>query len=367
LESTVQKLSGQLYEAALDASLVPLALENIAKALGCFSFHQLVFEADNYSVKAGWTGLSVPDAVQAAYEKHYVTLDARPLQAIHAGLGSVFDSNEVLSAKQVSRSELFQDFLIPNGVSHCLGGHTHSGHDSRVVVAFLSHADRPEFDSQQRHLMSELMPHFQKSAALMFQSQSVKAALGREKMLLNLIDAGAITLSTKLVPIDMNMRAQALLAKGSHLQTVGGQLVAKGGQGVQFSLSLMKVQRTGIPESLSIFPDDGGAPAHITISRVPSESAAPLIRQASLLVLVTQPEHQRIATVLQLMQLFGFSPAEARLARAMAHGKELDQYALEQGVKMSTVRTQSSVVYAKAKVRRQAELVRLLLSIPSVR
>lgn len=76
---------------------------------------------------------------------------------------------------------------------------------------------------------------------------------------------------------------------------------------------------------------------------------------------------RRVASAQQLISLFGLSPAEARLARALCHGETLEEYAEAQSVKLPTVRTQLRAVFAKTQTYRQVELVNLIAGIPPIR
>lgn len=76
---------------------------------------------------------------------------------------------------------------------------------------------------------------------------------------------------------------------------------------------------------------------------------------------------RRIASARQLMSLFGLSAAEARLARALCHGETLEEYAVSQGVKLPTIKTQLRAVFAKTKTDRQVTLVSLITGIPPLR
>jgi DNA-binding CsgD family transcriptional regulator len=69
----------------------------------------------------------------------------------------------------------------------------------------------------------------------------------------------------------------------------------------------------------------------------------------------------------QLVQLFRLSPAEARLARALALGKTPEEFATECELSMATVRTQLRKVFEKTGTARQAELMKLLVSVPPTR
>jgi len=76
---------------------------------------------------------------------------------------------------------------------------------------------------------------------------------------------------------------------------------------------------------------------------------------------------RRLATAAQLMQLFGLSPAEARLLRALVQGTTLDDYARECDVRLTTLKTQLKSLFAKTGTHRQADLVRLVMDVPAVR
>jgi DNA-binding CsgD family transcriptional regulator len=84
------------------------------------------------------------------------------------------------------------------------------------------------------------------------------------------------------------------------------------------------------------------------------------------MVLVSAPEEKRVSAS-ELSELYGLSPAECRLAMAVAYGKRLNDLAGEFGVQITTLRTQLSSILKKWEVERQSDLVRLISNIPVVR
>jgi DNA-binding CsgD family transcriptional regulator len=64
--------------------------------------------------------------------------------------------------------------------------------------------------------------------------------------------------------------------------------------------------------------------------------------------------------------LFGLTKGEAQVALGIASGKAADEIAHERAVSVGTVRTQLKALLQKTETDRQAELVRLLLTIPTV-
>lgn len=67
-----------------------------------------------------------------------------------------------------------------------------------------------------------------------------------------------------------------------------------------------------------------------------------------------------------LAALFGLSPAEARLARAVLTGCSANEYARQAGVRVATIRSQLHSIFVKTGVRRQAQLVALLSRVPAL-
>lgn len=68
----------------------------------------------------------------------------------------------------------------------------------------------------------------------------------------------------------------------------------------------------------------------------------------------------------RLEAMYRMSPAEAQLAEALVNGLSLKQYAEARHTTMNTVRTQLKAAAAKIGARRQADLVRIVLTGPAI-
>jgi DNA-binding CsgD family transcriptional regulator len=84
------------------------------------------------------------------------------------------------------------------------------------------------------------------------------------------------------------------------------------------------------------------------------------------MVLVSTPDEDRVSES-ELAELYGLTPAESRLAMAVASGRRLNELTGEFGVQVTTLRTQLSSILKKCEVERQSDLVRLISIIPVVR
>ncbi len=85
-----------------------------------------------------------------------------------------------------------------------------------------------------------------------------------------------------------------------------------------------------------------------------------LFAQALALLVITPVDRQAVPTAEVLQGLFDLTPAEARVARAIAEGKTVEAVAGANEVSRETIRSQLAAVLGKTGLSRQAELVALL-------
>lgn len=100
--------------------------------------------------------------------------------------------------------------------------------------------------------------------------------------------------------------------------------------------------------------------APLLTARTGGTTADGLHGVAHILVTVRDPDATQRLPVDVLQQQFDLTPAQARLAAALAAGDSLEDYARHAGVTVNTARTTLKSVFARTGCRRQAELVLML-------
>lgn len=85
-------------------------------------------------------------------------------------------------------------------------------------------------------------------------------------------------------------------------------------------------------------------------------------RDQAVAIYLIDPETPPSPSPSSIGDLYGLTPAEARLAAALARGLTLETAAVELGVTLTSARTYLKTVFAKMGVCRQAELVRQVLA-----
>ena len=89
-------------------------------------------------------------------------------------------------------------------------------------------------------------------------------------------------------------------------------------------------------------------------------SLTDMFNRQKIMISVLNFDFQRAISPAVLQDLFGFTPAESRLAVLLINGKSVIECADELGVRISTVREQLSNLFAKTRTSRQPELVSML-------
>lgn len=182
----------------------------------------------------------------------------------------------------------------------------------------------------------------------------------------------AVVLAQNARVIDCDHRGESFLRVGHALRLVAGRLCcAEAGTQPRFNSALRATSETGRTTNVLLHAPDPANRFSLTFSRIKPHASPgkdPDCPDAlEILCLVAPLDRRRIATAQQLMDLFGLSAAEARLARPLCHGNSVEEYAENQGLRLPTVRTQLRSAFRKTCTERRAQLVRLIAGIPAVR
>jgi DNA-binding CsgD family transcriptional regulator len=387
----VAELVGLLYEAAA----CPERWAEFLEALRRASAAERVFSSLS---STGLCDLSyqvgfLPEAVQA-YEQHYAALD--PLmqgfvQRMNRYGDWVGNWRSAASERTVLRSEVYHDFMLKNGdTDEC--GLIVSGMGDGLLggVSLLRGHD---FDDTAVELLRILQPHVKRAFGL---HRRLAEQRTHSSMLERSVDAARAAMASvdgsgRIIRISEAL--EALLAAGDGLRLEDGRLLAalasenailsklmrgaaetggNSGEGVAVRLERRPEQQGG---SALHSPASGGSlavsrrmpkrPLQVIVS--PFRSGEMLVEdRPAALVFVVDPDAQRPSSSRRLRELYGLSPMEASIGEAVAAGQEVKAIAASKGLTQDTVRFYLKSIFRKTGARRQSELVRLVLALPSV-
>ena len=109
----------------------------------------------------------------------------------------------------------------------------------------------------------------------------------------------------------------------------------------------------------------GGRELHLLVTPLPG-GFSPLGDEAPAVIFCSDPQASIALLSGRLETLYGMTPAEARLTEGLVSGQSLSEYADTRNVSINTVRSQLKAAAAKAGAKRQADLVRIVLTGPTI-
>jgi len=122
---------------------------------------------------------------------------------------------------------------------------------------------------------------------------------------------------------------------------------------------------TGVPDGSSLLLErrSGGPALRVTVTPFAAAMAARPSDLAAL-VYVSDPGSKPQSRAESMRKLYKLTPAEGRIADLLLEGLEVREVSQRLGVTLETARFHVKRVLAKTGVRRQSELVRLMLGLP---
>ncbi|MBL8318047.1 MAG: helix-turn-helix transcriptional regulator [Burkholderiaceae bacterium] len=313
-----------------------------------------------------------------AYVREYHRIDPRAALVARLGLGEWISCHQHFDDAFVARDRFYQDFLIPYGGRYVSAAKVHE--DAEIVAILGIHRGRG---------MQPLTGDEVALAARM--GRHVSTALGmwrRQRRLLEerlLGNAALDQLPHPVMLIDEQQRlhhanaaARRLLQANRALRLHEGALqLASPPCHHELLLALRRLRIGGGQSYRDDTPPVGraivrlGAPRcdhfmALVISRLrPDETMGAFGQRDLAMVLVHDLRRRAPVDRFVAASIFGFTPAEAAVAVAVAEGRTPADIAAEHGVARSTIRAQLNSVFAKMGVSRQAEVAGALASLPS--
>lgn len=372
-----RKLPGvlnQLYQTPLNPGEWTGFLSELVDATASRSARLLVMDRQAEQVHYS-TKVNIDDGQHRQYVDHFVNLCPwRPELALK-NPGRLYNTFHEFSCKQDQfyQTEFFNDWARSLDIEHGLCGTVY--HDDRYTVQLLIQrtGGQGAFPVPLTRQVNQLMPHVRQALQLnrtlaLQQQQNLSAQAAAEKAFM------------PFVLLDGMGRVVFASQRASRLMSMAGAISLEQGQlrlgcdraGFQFRQMIQRALQSGspaAPDVLVVFSDARSTPLRLIIEPFLQPVIGESLWQpeVSVTVFIQDPEEHLDIDQDVLARILGLTPAEARIAAGLALGRESGALAEEAGVSVHTVRTQIKSILAKTGLRRQTELVGLVLRSVAVR
>ena len=370
-DESLHHLIDLIYQAALDPERWPLVLKGLTSALGSTHASLFIHDFDSQFVQADATGtmfrtVGFEDWAVARYAEHFSARNVWIANETRLGSGNVVTSSMLYPDDELSRTDFYGDWLQPQNLFYSLGGIVDRRGAQASKLSVLRSRSQGAFEDSEVQFLQRLYPHVRRACELNQRIGLAEAdgALGRLAQRVAPLCLFALSATGEL--LHANAQGEAWLRDSGILSIWQRRLVAVQSQ-----------HESALREALRRTTQDG-APVHInlgdltnpgrclTLMRMPpGERFAKFGTRAELLGLLGDSVLRPLASNDQLAELFGLSPAEARLARALAEGESLDTLSQSRQVSRNTLRAQLQSALGKTGTDSQRALIRLVLAVPA--
>ncbi len=327
------------------------------------------------------------ESVARAYSEHWWLHDLWLHGALAQGLfraGWMGRGSDWVNPAALRESAFYKDFLLTMPAEHLLCAVLSDGSSAlRTPPMHLSLFRRPDqndFTPQDVQNLAAIYPHLHRAFDLHWQMKGAQEQLGVFHRSLDSMDfgvsffdtAGQLSFAnnaTKLIA----SRADSAWARGYFLPqntataspagspSVSSQAEPASAPHARDALgTLLMLAATG--EGGSKVLGDQTIALALPVS-APAKNGAGDARAAVMLLLIDR-HGKADAAVGFVIQAFGLSPAESRVLPLLIQGKTPAEIAQSLDLKLPTVRSQLSTIFAKTGTTRQQELIRLLGAVP---
>jgi DNA-binding CsgD family transcriptional regulator len=366
-ESDLASLIAAIYEAGIDFSLWPYALGRIASAFGVPSA-SMARQGRTPSECWGFA-VGIDPAMSDNYLEYYYGVDPLWQSASSTPAGTVQTDTMLIPRREFVRTEFFNDFLMPQSIAGLLNA-TVVVEEGRQSVVTL-HGDK-QFDEGHVALYKLLAPHLQRAVQI-----NIKMARAELKHIasvetLNRLVEGVLIVDLNANIMFANKAAEKFFADRDLRQNKGRLHANSTAETTRLHAVVAKCAqpRTQLQQSgfVSLRRQLGRSPLSLLIAPLPLETTqygleAP---QPMAVIFVNDPDMSNKPAVVQLREKFGMTPAEAGFAIEILNGDGIQAAADRLSISRATARTHLSRIFDKTGTRRQAELVRVLISTKNI-
>jgi DNA-binding CsgD family transcriptional regulator len=361
----ILQLIDEIYDAALDSRRWPKFIESLSEVFHCVG--GALLQRDRHSTEMGFIEFGGLDAgTRDAYQQYYCARSVW-MPAALAGSSEFAIGHELAPDKHsFERSEFYNDWLKPQGVYDAIGGVIERSSGALTVVTVLRAERAGLVTEPEKQVFARLMPHVRRAIDFHRRLHGVQLQRDGALQALDALHIGIVLTDRAGRPIFANRVAEDILSRGDGLALVRGQLRAAKPQDTRKLAALIQgAAKTSrglgqAPGGFLSLPTGTGTAVTVLVSPCPRlgllEPAALLFLGAPQLSL--RFEEQSIA------QRYGLTRAEAKLLQALVDGSRLTDYADTAGITLNTVKAHLKQIFAKTGIRRQADLIRLILADP---
>jgi DNA-binding CsgD family transcriptional regulator len=357
-EQRIARLISQVYGALLGNGSWQLFLDSLSSVLpngkATLFYHDTMARTGAFSLHSQFE----PERIEA-YSRYFCAKNPWMPKAIARPLDIGVRAEQMLLKSELVRTEFYTDFMRPQKLESAVGVTLFRDQGCNFMLSIL-HGSASDAEAQTAaSLLGTLAPHLREAFSYYRRAGVIASSAAAA---CDILGVGILAIGPDRRVRWSNAPGQGLVSSGDPVGTNACGRVTSAHPQVRETIDLtlklaMAGQSTGPRTVIVPARDDAQSVIRLTIM-VPSQSECErYFVGPSITVLIERVGPCGPLVEQYLRDVFRLTPAEARLANALADGATLAATAARQGISKETARTTLKRIFAKVGVSRQAELV----------
>ena len=368
-----ERILGSLHEAALNDAHWPIASALIDDVLGvhgnCLALADLHSRKEPQIFFLGifFRGQRCRELEREYYEVYY-PMDERVLRLPQLPDGQLAHITDLFTEDELKYSVVYNELAIRMYAQNSINLRLDGPDGSSICWGINDPIDGNDWSSARLRSIRRLLPHIRQYVRVR-QTLAGAGALGASLTeLLDSTGVGIIQLDRRGRILEVNDRARDLLRTGDGLFDERGFVSARSPEDNARLLALLKQAlpsfgTQGVGGSTTVQRESGLPPLVLQINPVGRQETDLRVWPLGALVLAVDPMDRPHIDPARAESALGLTGMESRVAVLLAEGMSVREIAAAMGRKESTVRSHVKHMFAKHDLSRQADLVKLVLSL----
>ena len=350
-----------IYEAAFLPEFWTNVLDVMAQ--GAAAHGTALFNASTRANRA-LASASLADLSEKMLKEGWIHRNSRAERLLKVDHHGFVDEAAHVSEEEFDREPIFREVMRPLGYGFGASTFINAPSGDRIVFAVEKKASTGSVSAEAIAYLDQLRPHLARAAMISSRLEFERINAAVEALQLSGLPSavlngdgkvlGANTLLEQLSPQVLIAGADQVRFGHAAANSLLSDALKKGkGHGRQGSCSfaLPKIDKQ-LPAVAHLLPISG--------------NARDVFAHAAAFLIVSPVDRTKVPGAETIQGLFDLTPAEAKVTRLLALGRDVSTVASELTVSTGTVRTQVKAILSKAGMTRQTDLVAALASMRSI-
>ncbi|HCN63543.1 MAG TPA: helix-turn-helix transcriptional regulator [Pseudomonas sp.] len=356
------ELVGEIYEGALDPKLMARALKSFLKLYDA-NFATLILRVPEQTD----TGVMIlAGDIEGAGDVCYMTYPQTSTPFANQPLDHVFTVDDIMSSTEWEQNVYFKMFCGPHDVYHLMGADISTPDGGKLRFRVTRPKHKPNFSANERALCASFLPHLRRASQLHNLIDRSESLSDLYSQAISRLSVATLVLDESGSVLQSNPVADEILSRSDGLKLVGGRLEATYPSDnrvlQQLIRSAFDPDAPKSAEAMSVTRPSGLVNLGVVVESIPSLDWAEEKGQPAALVYIRDASSKSLASEVVTKQLFNLTRAETALAMELANGLSLEEAAEALNIRRNTARAHLRSIFSKTGVRRQTELVRIMLN-----